>query len=636
VPEVARILLTQGVARVLITTEDTGRYRSADLPDGVEVWDRDRLLEAQHLLVEIPGVTVLIHDQQCAAEARRARKRGRAPTPNQRVVINHRICEGCGDCGEVSNCLSVQPIDTPFGRKTEIDQTSCNLDFSCLEGDCPSFMTVTVKRPGRIARWIARDDASAAARSAIPEPQLEPADLPEPARIVPDDEFAMRITGVGGTGVVTVAQVLGTAAMLDGYRVRGLDQIGLSQKAGPVVSDLRLSRSVPTATNRLGEAQADLLLAFDQLVAASEKGMLVADPSRTAVVGSTSGTPTGEMITHPDVVLPSPGDLTRRIAAVTRSDAQHWADADRITADLFGRATAANIFVVGMAFQAGCLPISAKHIEEAIGLNGVAVDANLAAFRWGRAQIAAPQAVAAARGVDRQSAEQSERTPDVTAAIAARIAALDAPPALRIALTRYAAELTAWQSERTARAWLDVLERVTTAERAVSPDSTRLLAAVAAHLFKLTAYKDEYEVARLMTDADGLAAAREVAGKRGRIAWQLHPPILRALGLERKIAIGAWATPAVRLLAKGKRLRGTVLDPFGWTGVRRLERELGTEYVNGIDRVLAALSAENLDAAVKLAELPDLVRGYEDLKVERAAVYRVRLAEALAAFGAAA
>ena len=429
------------------------------------MWERTRLLEAQQLLAQIPGVTVLIHDQGCAAEARRLRKRGKIPTPDQRVVINHRICEGCGHCGEVSNCLSVQPIDTPFGRKTEIDQTTCNLDFSCLEGDCPSFMTVTPKK--RAEPRARRKEETAAVRAQLPEP---PVDLPEPARIVPDDEFAMRITGIGGTGVVTVAQVLGTAAMLDGYHVRGLDQIGLSQKAGPVVSDLRLSRSQPTATNRLGEGQADLLLAFDQLVAASEKGLLVAEPSRTAVVGSTSPTPTGEMITHPGVQLPSPGDLTRRIAGVTRSDAQHWADAFEITEDLFGRATTANVFVVGMAYQAGCLPISAKHIEEAIGLNATAVEANLAAFRWGRAQIAAPQAVAAARRVElTDDVEVVESAHVVPAAIAARIAALAAPPALRAALTRYAAELCAWQSARTARAWLDVLERVSTAERAVDP-----------------------------------------------------------------------------------------------------------------------------------------------------------------------
>jgi indolepyruvate ferredoxin oxidoreductase len=627
VPDVARILVTQGVARVLITTDEPERYRDAVLPAGVEVWDRERLIEAQKVLAEIPGVTVLIHDQGCAAEARRLRKRGKIPTPDQRVVINHRICEGCGDCGEKSNCLSVQPIDTPFGRKTVIDQTTCNLDFSCLEGDCPSFMTITSRK--RVSR-SERKAEEIAVRVEQAEP---PTDLPEPARIVPDDEFALRITGIGGTGVVTVAQVLGTAAMLDGYHVRGLDQIGLSQKAGPVVSDLRLSRSQPTATNRLGEAQADLLLAFDQLVAASEKGLLVADPSRTAVVGSTSPTPTGEMITHPGVSLPSPGDLTRRVASVTRGDAQHWADAFAITEDLFGRATTANVFVVGMAYQAGCLPISAKNIEEAIALNGTAVEANLAAFRWGRAQIAAPNAVAAARRVELDDdVEVVASAHVVPERIAARIAALGAPPALRNALTRYAAELCAWQRERTADAWLDVLERVSVREREVSPESTRLLEAVAANLFKLTAYKDEYEVARLMTDADGLAAAREVAGRRGKIAWRLHPPLLRAMGLSHKIAIPAWAAPAVKLLAKSRFLRGTPFDPFGYTHVRRLERELPGEYVAAIDRVLARLDASGLDAAVKLAELPDLVRGYEEIKVRRVETYRERLREALAAF----
>jgi len=623
VAEVARVLLTQGVARVLITTEDVERYRDAALPGSVEVWDRDRLIEAQQLLAQIPGVTVLIHDQACAAESRRLRKRGKIPTPEQRVVINHRICEGCGDCGEKSNCLSVQPVDTPFGRKTVIDQTTCNLDFSCLEGDCPSFMTITPKK--RQSRR-GRKEEMAAVRE-LPAP---PADLPEPRWIVPEDEFALRITGIGGTGVVTVAQVLGTAAMLDGYHVRGLDQIGLSQKAGPVVSDLRLSRSQPTATNRLGEAQADLLLAFDQLVAASEKGLLTADPSRTAVVGSTSPTPTGEMITHPGVRLPSPGDLTRRIAGVTRADAQHWADAFAITEDLFGRATTANVFVVGMAFQAGCLPIHAKHIEEAIALNGTAVEANLAAFRWGRAQIAAPEAVAAARRVelvdDVEVVESAHTVPQV---IARRIEALAASSALRAVLTRYAAELCAWQSARTARSWLDVLERVSAREREVDPNSTRLLETVAANLFKLIAYKDEYEVARLMTDADGLAAAREVAGKRGKIAWRLHPPLLRAIGLEHKIGIPGWAAPAIKLLAKGKRLRGTPLDPFGYTHVRRIERELPREYVAAIDQVLTKLSADRLDDAVALAALPDLVRGYEDIKVRRVETYRQRLREAL-------
>ncbi len=620
VPAVARVLLTQGASRVLVTTDDPRRYASRALPEGVDVWDRSRLIEAQRVLAEVPGVTVLIHDQGCAAELRRHRKRGKAPTPKQRVVINHRICEGCGDCGQVSNCLSVQPIETSFGRKTAIDQTSCNLDFSCLEGDCPSFMTITPDASGPVV---------SAQPPAWPEP---PAELPEPARRVPDDEFAMRITGIGGTGVVTVAQVLGTAAMLDGYHVRGLDQIGLSQKAGPVVSDLRLSRARPTSTNRIGEGQADLLLAFDQLVAASPRGLTTGHPSRTAVVGSTSGTPTGEMITHPEHALPPANELCDRIAAVTRADVQHWADAAQVTASLFGNATSANMFVVGMAFQAGCLPIERKYIEEAIALNRVAVETNLAAFQWGRTQVEAPALIAATM----REAQAARRVEAVVGTLPEplerRIAGLGVSDDLAARLRLQAIELIAWQDARSAHAWLDVVERTAAAERRADPESTRLLAAVANHLFQLSAYKDEYEVARLMLDEGGLAAAREVAGPRGRIAWNLHPPLLRSLGLQRKIALGAWARPAIRLLARGKKLRGTGFDVFGRTQVRRLERELPVEYVRAIDAVLARLTPTNLAAAVEIATLPDRVRGYEEIKLARAAAYREELARRVTVF----
>ena len=319
VATVAKMLLTQGVARVLVTSDDPKNSSYRALPRSVDVWDRTRLIEAQEMLAKVPGVTVLIHDQACAAEARRARKRGLVETPNQRVVINPRICEGCGDCGQVSNCLSVQPVDTPFGRKTEIDQTTCNLDYSCLEGDCPSFMTITTSEPGPIPKALdsvlptaikGSDPIRALLRrktvqshqieSKGPDPFFEKGvrplsvenELPAPELLVDENDFAMRITGIGGTGVVTVAQVLGTAAMLDGFHVRGLDQIGLAQKAGPVISDVRMSKSRPSYTNRLGEGQADLLLAFDQLVAASDKGELTSDPDLTHVVGSTTATPT--------------------------------------------------------------------------------------------------------------------------------------------------------------------------------------------------------------------------------------------------------------------------------------------------------------------------------------------------------
>jgi indolepyruvate ferredoxin oxidoreductase len=454
-------------------------------------------------------------------------------------------------------------------------------------------------------------------------------------RIVPDDEFAMRITGIGGTGVVTVAQIVGTAAMLDGYHVRGLDQIGLSQKAGPVVSDLRFSNTTPASTNRLGTGQADLLLAFDQLVAASEKGLLTADPLRTTVVGSTTATPTGEMITHLDIELPTVPDLSKRIAGATRSQAQFWADAARITQDLLGSATTSNIFIVGMALQAGCLPITPDCVEKAIRLNGVAIESNLAAFRWGRLQIADSEAVARARGEAKEAStmEAVYERYSVAPALALRIESLDGGEIEAEALTRYASELIAWGGEREATRWLDVLDRVHETEENIRPGGGGLVFAVAANLYKLMAYKDEYEVARLMTDEQSIAEARRLAGRNGRIAWRLHPPLLRALGLSRKISFGLWTTPFFSLLARARILRGTVFDPFGYAKLRRMERDLSREYVEMLDRILPRLASANLGSAVALAELPDEIRGYEDLKLERIARYRETLTAAEAGFG---
>ncbi len=622
IESVVDALLAQGVSKVLVTTDDIGRYRGrfgrSILPRGVEVWGRERLIEAQEQLAAIEGVTVLIHDQACAAEARRDRKRGLIPTPPHRVVINPRLCEGCGDCGQVSNCLSVQPIDTFFGPKTHIDQTTCNLDYSCLEGDCPSFMTVTFDDP-ELARTGGRSVGGADRPPA-------PVDLPEPRLVVPADDFALRITGIGGTGVVTVAQVLGTAAMLQGFNVRGLDQIGLSQKAGPVVSDVRLNRDDATPTNRLGEGQADLLLAFDQLVAASDRGLLTAAGERTAVVGSTSTTPTGEMITHLDVRQPPVDELAARIASVTRPSAQYWADAEAITTDLFGSATTANVFVVGMAVQAGCLPVDPSMLERAIELNGVSVAANIEALRWGRAQVARPEAVAAARALASPGPTPARRRPP--AELRTRIDAMALPTEVAGALDRYAVELVAWGDTAVAAHWLSTVERVAAAERAAVPSSSRLIETVASSLYKLLAYKDEYEVARLMLDDEGLSEARRLEAAGGRLSWKLHPPMLRALGMDTKIDIGAWAEPGIKLLAKGKRLRGTRLDPFGRTEIRRIERELPTEYVAAIDRVLPVLRVDNLDGVVELAALVGMVRGYEHIKLANIERYRMALAEA--------
>jgi len=655
VPDVAAGLLAAGVARVLITTDDPAGYRARAVPAGVEVWHRDRLIEAQEMLAGIDGVTVLIHDQQCAAEARRGRKRGSQPTPPKRVLINERICEGCGDCGAKSNCLSVQPVDTFFGRKTRIDQTSCNLDYSCLDGDCPSFMTVTEPGPFRTAvrEMLAplrrkqptggNDGSGDGART---EP---PAELPDPVPLVGPDEVSVRMCGIGGTGVVTVNQVLGTAAMFDGFEVRGLDQIGLSQKAGTVVGDLRLKRIGGPATARLGSGQADVIVAFDLLVAASAAGLEVADPTRTMVVGSTSPTPTGAMVADPSIDMPATSELLERVAAVTVDGRQHWADVASLVTALCGSAVTANVFVVGMAVQAGALPIMPASVEAAIELNGVAVDQNLAAFRWGRTMIcdpgmvtaAAAQGTVSAAGPDASIATDTGPDIAVPERVAARIDELTEGLAcevsagdlrgLRAALRRYAAELCAYQSDELAAQFLDAVERVARADRAAGDRSGRLTAAAAAGHFKLMAYKDEYEVARLMSDPEANAAARELAASvGGTVSWSLHPPLLRALGRTGKIRFSTAWRPVFALLARGKRLRGRWCDPFGHTEVRRTERELPGEYRAALDAALEALErdagAARYEQAVAIAGLAELVRGYEDIKMAAVDAFRSELA----------
>ena len=638
VDAVARALLAQGVARVLITTDDVARYRGVDLPDDVEVWARARLIEAQELLAGVEGVTVLIHDQQCAAEARRGRKRGTVAVPRQRVFINERICEGCGDCASISNCLSVQPTETPFGRKTRIDQTTCNLDFSCLEGDCPSFMTVT--QPGRLRSWLHRVGGRnrGATRTGPPAPAA-PTDLQDPVPAVPTEDLSVRIVGIGGTGVVTVSQVIGTAAMFDGYEARGLDQIGLSQKAGPVVSDLRLYRGTEATSNRLGEGQADVLLAFDQLGAASPSGLSRADPRRTVVVGSTSQTPTGAMVAHPERTMPSPGELDAVIAAATRADCRHWADAHEITEALFGNAVSANVFVVGMAVQAGALPLSPLSVEQAIELNGVAVHRNIEAFRWGRTMVDRPAAVASAVEAGREGAR---RLPELDTASAERVRAVaravDAAASAGAGhgatdgydspfdLEQTFIELCAFQSRRLAHRYLDFVEAVAAVDAERGDGSGRLTAAAARGYFKLLAYKDEYEVARLMLDPAANAEARELAAATGaRRAWKLHPPILRALGMKSKIAVPVSWTPLFRAMAAMRRLRGTILDPFGHTAVRRAERSLPSEYRAAVESDLQRLSPDQPDryaAALGRAALAEEVRGYEQIKMD--SINRVR------------
>ena len=619
IPELTTILLALGVSEVAITTEDPGRYRGVDLPRRVRVHDRREIVEVQERLRDTPGVTVLIHDQACAAELRRARKRGLVPTPTRRVLINHRVCEGCGDCGDVSNCLSVQPIDTPLGRKTTIDQASCNYDETCLRGDCPAFLTVEVdgERP------VAGDPATVVA-GAIPNPV--PADPTA-------DHLRIRMAGIGGTGVVTVAQILATAAMLDGWEVKGLDQTGLSQKAGPVISDVVLVRPGAVASNLVGAGQAEVLLGFDGLVAAADGAVAAAAPDLTAAVVSVARTPTGRMVVHPD--LPYPDDeIAGRLATMSVGDRSHSLDATRLAGALTGAPATANVLLLGVAAQAGLIPVSVGSLERAVELNAVAVETNLAALAWGRRWAADPDGVEAAAkvaGPGGPTMTVPDLPPDLSKCIARLVPDGDHAD-LRDLLELLAADLVGFGDQAEAEAFLDAVGPAVEAERAVAPGSTALAETVARSRHKLAAYKDEYEVARLLLLPEARAQAETVGGPGASPTWHLHPPMLRALGVDRKLALGRWAEPALRALRAGKRLRGTRLDPLGRTELRRAERELPGEYDRAMGRVLRSLSAGNLDEAVAIAGLPDRVRGYEDLKWRRLIDYRAELARRVDAF----
>ncbi|ADB54015.1 indolepyruvate ferredoxin oxidoreductase family protein [Conexibacter woesei] len=601
-------LLAEGVSRIVVTADDVARYDRVTLPAGVEVRGREALMETQRELARVPGVTVLIHDQACAAELRRARKRGRAPDPPQRVVINERVCEGCGDCGEKSGCLSVEPVETELGRKTRVNQTSCNKDFSCLEGDCPSFLTVVGPRERPASR------AERAAPRAAPRlPQVE---LPPPAPCAADD-VRIRLVGIGGTGVVTVSQVLGMAALLDGRHASGLDQTGLSQKAGPVTSDVRVTRAPVADGVTVPSASLDVLLGLDLLGAAAPGTLRAARTEATVAIVSDSVVPTGAMVTDPDAAAPDIGAARAAIDAVTRAERNVYLDAQRIAETLLGDVTPANVVVLGAAVQRGALPLSLDAVEQAFRLNGAGVERNLAALAWGRAAVAAPEHVAAALA----ESDAPPAAPLSPRAVALVARAGGEEPKLRRLLELRVPDLLAWGGARPAERYADVVARVRAAESERLPGSTALTEAVVRGLHKLVAYKDEYEVARL--HLDGLA----LLPRGSRVTFHLHPPLLRALGMRRKLRLGGWFVPVLRVMRHGRRLRGTPLDPFGYAHVRRVERALPGEYLTLVEDALARLSPATLPTAVAVAELPDLVRGYEQIKLDGVARFRARAAE---------
>ncbi|MEU1548307.1 indolepyruvate ferredoxin oxidoreductase family protein [Nocardia sp. NPDC005745] len=606
IPELTHKLHAEGVQRIIICADDPHSHRTSTFAPITTLWGRDRLDEAQRILRDTEGVTVLIYDQHCAADARRKRKRGTLPNRNTRIIINEAVCEGCGDCGVKSNCLSVQPVDTEFGRKTRIDQDSCNTDYSCLDGDCPSFVTVEIDEQNR-------SDAPA-----IPTPPA----TSEPTLPAISGSFGVFLAGIGGTGIVTVNQMLGIAALRSGLHVEGLDQTGLSQKAGPVTSHLRLSTKPLAAANRVMPGSADSIIAFDLLTLVEPKNLTYASNQRTTAVVSTSITPTGDMVYSPAVQYP---DVTALLDSATAST-YRLVDVDALSASrtLFGDTTPANLVLVGAAYQLGALPIPAAAIEEAIQLNGVAVEANTAAFRWGRVLIDDPAAFRAATRPPHAATRSDDQLP---VRLQPLIEAL--PTQLQSVVSRRAAQLSAYQNTSSAADYIALITRISHHDTASEHDYG-FTEAVARGAHQLRAYKDEYEVARMLTDPAFLdAISREVAGATN-LTYRLHPPLLKALGRKSKIGLKASRSRlALRALAKARVLRGTPLDLFGRTAMRRLERALSAHYEAMVIELAANLTPQTYRRAFDAATLAAEVRGYEDVKIANVRRYLAAL-EALA------
>ncbi len=589
VPQVARQVAAEGAERVVVVTDEPDKYPSGtQWPSGLTIHHRDDLNEVQKSLAEIPGVTVLIYDQTCASEKRRRRKRGKFPDPDKRVIINELVCEGCGDCGVKSNCVSVQPLETEWGRKRTIDQSSCNKDFSCVKGFCPSFVTVhgaTLKKGSGVAA----------------DHDLTP--LPEPKLPVIDQTYNVIVTGVGGTGVVTIGGILGMAAHLEGRGVGVLDMAGLAQKGGAVFSYIRFAEN-PESIHaiRVAAGRADLILGGDIVVAGTRKILAAVKPGATEMIVNTAEFLPGEFTRNADFSLPSER-LKRTILADAGRDKTHFINASGIATALFGQSIAANMFMVGYAYQLGAIPLSAAAIEKAIELNGEAVRMNQAAFHWGRRAVADPAAV------------ESLAKPATAVASDAR----HLSESFEETIERRVKFLTAYQNAAYAARYRAVVDKVKAAEAVQAPGKCGLADAVARYLFKLMVYKDEYEVARLYSDGAFLKQVEaEFDGDNLRFEFHLAPPLLaqidKSTGQPRKMSFGPWMLPAFRLLAKLKFLRGTALDPFGRTLERRTERNLIADYEAMLDEVLVKLTPDNHHIAIGLAVIPEKIRGFGHVK----------------------
>ncbi len=603
VPMITRQVAAEGVKRAVVVTDEPEKYRgTSEFAPGVTVHHRDELDAVQRELREVPGVTVLVYDQTCAAEKRRRRKRGTFPDPQKRVVINDLVCEGCGDCGVKSNCLSIVPVETEFGRKRAIDQSTCNKDYSCLKGFCPSFVTV---EGGRLRK-----------RAAAPR---ESVSLPQPALPALERPYGILVTGVGGTGVVTIGAILGMAAHLEGKGVTVLDMAGLAQKGGSVYSHIRISqRPEEIHAVRVGAGEARVVLGCDLIVAASDEAIAKMQAGSTRAVINHDVAPTGAFTREPDLELPERqmADAIRDACGAASAD---FVEASELATALIGNSIATNFFLVGYAWQKGLIPLRESSILEAIALNATAIEDNKAAFEWGRRAAADLASVrsAAAPAEDRPESHRLSRS-------------------FEEAVERRRAFLAAYQNEAYARRYAEFVERVRRAEQSKVPGSEALAAAVARYLFKLMAYKDEYEVARLYTASDFVDRVKARFEGDYRLRLHLAPPLWAkadpATGEPRKRVFGPWMLGAMRVLAGMKGLRGTPLDVFGYSAERRAERRLADEYREVVEELLGSLDEARLAIAVEIASIPEHIRGFGPVKSRHLAAARERQRELLDAW----
>jgi indolepyruvate ferredoxin oxidoreductase len=584
--DIALQVAAEGVAKIVVVTDEPDKYPSGYFASDIVVHHRDQLDRVQRDLRKVEGTTVLIYDQTCAAEKRRRRKRGKFPDPAKRVVINELVCEGCGDCGIKSNCVSVAPVETEFGRKRTIDQSSCNKDYSCVNGFCPSFVTVEGGQLRKPAKAAALDFAT------LPAPPSSPS-LAEP--------YGILVTGIGGTGVVTIGALLGMAAHLEGRGVSVLDMAGLAQKNGSVVSHIRIAESPEKLhATRIAAGDAKLVLACDIVTGVGYESIAKMQRGVSKALVNTGLVMPAEFTRNPDMVFPT-GSMEREISdAVAPGDAE-FLDAGTLATRLMGDSIATNLFMVGYAYQRGLLPLSEASILRAIELNATAVDANKLAFSWGRMAAHAPAQVKEA-ATPRSATPESQRMSQ----------------SLEEMVERRVKFLTDYQDAAYAKPYADLVARVRTTESRVMPGSTALAEAVARYDFKLRAIKDEYEVARLYAESDfAERVAKQFEGDY-KLVYHLAPPTTNKVdpttGEPRKSTYGPWMMKAFRVLAKLRRFRGTALDVFGRTEERKMERRLIVEYETMVDEILGKLAPHNHKVAVQLATIPEHIRGYGHVK----------------------